>query len=59
MDRTHIMVDSSSESDSDSTVLVSQNVRESLSNEKKILGSKYLLLKHDNSAQNEGKHVLG
>ena len=28
------------------------------SNKKKILGSKYLLLKHDISAQNEGKHVL-
>ena len=28
------------------------------SNKKKILGSKYLLLKHDISAQNEGKHIL-
>ena len=28
------------------------------SNTKKILGSTYLLLKHDISAQNEGKHVL-
>ena len=28
------------------------------SNKKKILGSKYLLLKHDISAQSEGKHVL-
>ena len=28
------------------------------SKKKKILGSKYSLLKHDISAQNEGKHVL-
>ena len=28
------------------------------SNKKKILGLKYLFLKHDISAQNEGKHVI-